>query len=60
MARHGIPCRIISDRDPGFTSRFWSALVSALGCEHAKSSSHHPETDGLQGSICVSFLIDLF
>ena len=23
---------LVSDHDPHFTSRFWSALVSALGC----------------------------
>ena len=45
VAKHGMPCKIILDHNPKFTSRFWSALVSALGCENAKSSSHHPETD---------------
>ena len=46
IARHGMPCRIILDRDPRFTSKLWSAFVSALRCEHAKSSFYHPETDG--------------
>ena len=46
MARHGMPGRIISDHDPRFTSRFWSALVCAVGCEHGKFCSHHPETNG--------------
>ena len=41
-----MPHRIISDHDPKFLLRFWFALVSDFGCEHAKSSSHHPETDG--------------
>ena len=28
---HGILLSIVSDRDPGFTSRFWKELQSALG-----------------------------
>ena len=46
VARHGMPKRIVSDRDGRFVSRFWQALVKALGCNHTMSSSHHPETDG--------------
>ena len=45
LARHGMPCKSILDCDPRYASRFWSAFVSALGCEHAKSSSHHTEID---------------
>ena len=45
IARHGMPHRINSDYEPRFASRYWSALVSGLGCEHAKSLSHHPEID---------------
>jgi hypothetical protein len=28
---HGIPKKIISDRESGFTSRFWTSLQLALG-----------------------------
>ena len=31
VARHGLPRRLVSDRDPRFTSRFWKALTGALG-----------------------------
>ena len=28
---HGLPKRIVSDRDAKFTSKFWSSLFQALG-----------------------------
>jgi hypothetical protein len=28
---HGIPCSIVSDRDPVFTSKFWTALFKLSG-----------------------------
>jgi hypothetical protein len=43
---HGIPKKIISDRDSGFTSRFWTSLQSALGTQLNLSTTYHPETDG--------------
>ena len=33
VAHYGMPACVISDRDPRFVSKFWRALVSALGCE---------------------------
>jgi transposase InsO family protein len=43
---HGIPKKIISDRDSRFTSRFWTSLQSALGTQLNLSTTYHPETDG--------------
>jgi hypothetical protein len=43
---HGIPKKIISDRDSRFTSRFWTSLQSTLGTQLNLSTTYHPETDG--------------
>ena len=43
---HGIPARIISDRDAKFTSNFWKAMFQSLGTLLNLSSAYHPETDG--------------
>ena len=43
---HGVPASIVSDRDPRFTSYFWSAFQKALGTRVNMSTSYHPQTDG--------------
>lgn len=43
---HGIPCKIISDRDPVFTSALWTSLQRSLGTKLNFSSTYHPEIDG--------------
>jgi transposase InsO family protein len=43
---HGIPKKIISDRDSRFTSRFWTGLQSASETQLNLSTTYHPETDG--------------
>ncbi|MBM1124188.1 hypothetical protein JQN44_27305, partial [Klebsiella pneumoniae] len=40
---HGIPISIVSDRDPRFTSRYWSGLQSALGTKLSLSTAFHPQ-----------------
>ena len=43
---HGLPCRIISDRDSKFTSNFWKAIFEATGTQLSFSTTYHPQTDG--------------
>ena len=43
---HGLPERIISDRDSLFTSHFWRRLHRLLNTELRMSSAFHPQTDG--------------
>lgn len=42
VAKFGMPEKIISDRDPRFTSKFWQKLITMLSCRLALSSSYHP------------------
>ncbi|MBW0494451.1 hypothetical protein O181_034166 [Austropuccinia psidii MF-1] len=43
----GVPRIIISDRDPKFTSQFWTNLYDMLGTKLAFYTAYHPQTDGL-------------
>ena len=43
----GLPSRVISDRDPRFTSHFGKALTTKLGINCNISTAFHPQTDGL-------------
>ena len=43
----GLPSRVISDRDPRFTSQFRKALTTKLGINRNISTVFHPQTDGL-------------
>ncbi|MBW0550410.1 hypothetical protein O181_090125 [Austropuccinia psidii MF-1] len=43
----GVPKIIISDRDPKFTSEFWTNLYVMLGTKLAFSTAYHSQTDGL-------------
>ncbi|MBW0483409.1 hypothetical protein O181_023124 [Austropuccinia psidii MF-1] len=38
---------IISDRDPKFTSEFWTNLYDMLSTKLSFSTAYHPQTDGL-------------
>ncbi|KAE9022776.1 hypothetical protein PF011_g4303 [Phytophthora fragariae] len=43
---HGLPESIVSDRDPRFTSAFWTRLFALLVTRLLMSTAAHPETDG--------------
>ncbi|KAE8960342.1 hypothetical protein PF011_g30127 [Phytophthora fragariae] len=43
---HGLPESIVSDRDPRFTSAFWTRLFALLGTRLLMSTAAHPETNG--------------
>jgi hypothetical protein len=43
----GLPNKVISNRDPRFTSHFRCALAKELGITWNMSTAHHPQTDGL-------------
>jgi len=43
---HGMPLRLISDRDPRITADFCTSLFRRLGTSLNTSTSYHPTTDG--------------
>ena len=46
LPHYGFPTRIISDRDPRFTSTFSRELCRTLGITQNISTAYHPQTDG--------------
>lgn len=56
---HGLPSRIVSDRDVRFTSTFWRELMGLMKVELTSSSPFHPQTDGAAekaNAVLVGFL----
>ena len=46
FSSHGMPSTVVSDRGPEFTNEFAAALCKALGTDHCKSTSYHPQSNG--------------
>ena len=46
FSKHGIPVKIISDRDPKFKSNFWQTMMQLLNVKLNISTADHPQTDG--------------
>jgi hypothetical protein len=43
---HGVPKKIVSDRGPQFTSRFWRSFHENMNTKLNFSTAYHPQTDG--------------
>lgn len=43
---HGLPRKVITDRDRRFTGKLFEALCSMMGIDNTTSTSFHPQTDG--------------
>jgi len=43
----GLPSKVISNRDPRFTSHFGHALANKIGAKQNLSTAFHPQTNGL-------------
>jgi hypothetical protein len=43
--RYGLPIKIVSDRDPRFTSKFMKELFRLIGAKANTSTAYHPRTD---------------
>ena len=43
---HGVPKRLICDRDPRFTANYMRSVMAQLNTEIAASTAYHPQTDG--------------
>jgi len=42
---HGVPRKILSDREPQFASRFIEELIKVLGTKRMLSTAYYPQTN---------------
>ena len=47
ISRFGVPAKITSDRGAQFTSSLWAVLCSLLNISRSKTTSFHPQSNGL-------------
>ena len=47
VSRFGVPSTITTDRGSKFESSLWSALMKLLGTNRLRTTSYHPQTNGL-------------
>ncbi len=47
ISRFGVPSDISSDRGPQFTSALWAEVANLLGIQHHRTTSYHPQANGL-------------
>jgi Integrase zinc binding domain/Chromo (CHRromatin Organisation MOdifier) domain len=43
---HGVPEKVISDRDPRFTAKYYAELTKLMGITLSMSTARHPQSDG--------------
>ena len=55
---HGVPLKIVSDRDMYFKARYWKSLQKLMGTELNFSTTFHPQTDG-QSEKVIQVLEDM-
>lgn len=53
----GFPGELITNRDPKFLSKFWTALFEKLGVKLLYSTAYHPQTDG--SSECTNQTVEI-
>lgn len=47
VARFGVPLELTSDRGSQFTSSLWTSMASSLGTTLHRTTSYHPQANGL-------------
>ena len=47
ISRFGLPGEISSDRGAQFTSKLWTTVSQLLGMKHSRTTSYHPQANGL-------------